>query len=88
MAKIIKLEIDLKHGAETQTKAYTVDPDDLPLILLESLEDGKIGPMRTGIAQFLGLSEEESRQLTIRHIKLIAAAMKVAQDDPNERGGG
>ena len=78
---IFNLEIDFKNGAEP--KQYNVDSDDLPLILLESLEDGKVGLMRVGIAEFLGLSETESRQLTVRHIKQIGAAMKAAQELPN-----
>lgn len=80
---IFNLEITYKNGAESTTKTYSVDSDDMPLILLESLDEGKIGLMRTGIAEFLGLSEAESRQLTVRHIKQIGAAMKAAQEVPN-----
>lgn len=80
---IFDLDITYKNGAEAQSKTYHVDSDDLPLILLESLDEGKIGLMRAGIAEFLGLSEAESRQLTVRHIKQIGAAMKAAQELPN-----
>ena len=76
---IFKLDITYKDGAKT----YEVDTDDLPLILLESLDEGKVSLMRAGIAEFLGLSEAESRQLTVRHIKEIGKAMKAAQDIPN-----
>lgn len=77
---IFNLEITYKDGA---AKTYSVDSDDLPLILLESLDEGKVSLMRAGLAEFLGLSDAESRQLTVRHIKQIGQAMKAAQELPN-----
>ena len=68
---------------EERLRAFTIDSDDIPLILVEGMEEGKFGLMREGIADFLGLTQEESRQLTVRHMKAIGKAMKDAQTIPN-----
>ena len=49
----------------------------------EAMEQEGIGQMREGIAEFLELTEAESRQLRLRHIKQIAAAIGEAQKLPN-----
>lgn len=68
---------------EQASRSFTIDSDDIPLILVEGMEEGKFGLMREGIADFLGLTPEESRQLTVRHMKVIGKAVKEAQTIPN-----
>lgn len=83
----LKIEIDFKYtkdGARvSETRTFAVDLDDMPLILCEAMEQEGIGEMRAGIAEFLDLTEEESRQLRLRHIKQISAAIGEAQKLPN-----
>ena len=84
---VIDLEIAFTHkngkGPETHTRTWTLDLDDMPLILIEALEQEGIGQMRAGITEYLGLTEEESRQLRLKHVKQISEAIKQAQDIPN-----
>ena len=84
---VINLDITFKYKnggpPEEHSRSFAIDSDDIPLILVEGMEEGKFGMMREGIADFLGLTAEESRQLTIRHMKAIGAAMKEAQTIPN-----
>ena len=84
---VIDLEITFKYknGKEPaeRLRSFHIDSDDIPLILVEGMDDGKFGMMREGIADFLELTEEESRQLTVRHLKQIGKAMKAAQEIPN-----
>lgn len=83
----LHIEIDFKYtkdGARVvETRVFDVGLDDMPLILCEALEQEGIGDMRAGITEFLELTEEESRQLRLRHIKQISAAIKAAQEIPN-----
>lgn len=75
----------VKDGARVEeTRTFTIDSDDMPLILAESMDSSDFGMMREAITEFLGLTEAESRQLTVRHLKQIGAAMKEAQKIPNE----
>lgn len=93
---VIGLEIAFKYKRNTKdetgkvmqvveetTRSFAIDSDDIPLILVEGMDDGKFGLMREGIADFLGLTQEESKQLTVRHLKAIGKAMKEAQTVPN-----
>ncbi len=73
----------LVKAVEEVSRTFTIDSDDIPLILVEGMEEGKFGLMREGIADFLGLTPEESRQVTVRHMKAIGKAMKEAQTIPN-----
>lgn len=66
-----------------ETHAYTVDSDDVPLIMIESMEENDFGAMRAAIADFLELPEEHAKQLTIGNLKQIGQAMKDAQNIPN-----
>lgn len=86
---IFNLEITFKDRLEdgsrtTHSKTYHVDSDDIPLIFLEATSSGSVGPLREALSEFLDLTDAESRQLTVRHIKQIGAAMKEAQDDPKK----
>jgi len=55
----------------------------MPLILLEALQEGNAKDMREGIAEFLDLTTEQSRALTVRDVKTIGAALKEASEVPN-----
>lgn len=84
---MITIEIDFKHtqGKETvvETRTFPLDIDDLPLTLCEALEQEGIGQLRVGITEYLGLTEEESKQLRLKHVKQIAAAIREASTVPN-----
>ena len=83
----LHIEIDFKYTKDGQkvseTRVFDVALDDLPLILCEALEGEGIGKMREGIAEYLELTDEESRQLRLRHIKQISAAIGAAREIPN-----
>ena len=85
--RVITIEIDFKYveGKEpvTKTRTFPLDIDDLPLTLCEALEQEGIGQMRAGIAEYLGLTEAESRQLRLKHVKQISEAIKEAGTIPN-----
>lgn len=66
-----------------ETVAYTVDSDDVPLIMVESMEENDFKAMRQSIADFLELPDEHAKQLTIGNLKQIGQAMKDAQEVPN-----
>lgn len=82
---IVTIEITSGKGAAAKSTVYQVDSDDMPLILLEALQTNQAKEMREGIVGFLGLSVEEGRFLTLRHVKAIGEALKAANDDPNGR---
>lgn len=60
-----------------------LDPDDIPLILLEAMSEGQWGPMREALAELIGLTDAESKKLTIRHLKQIGQGIKEATTIPN-----
>ena len=80
----LTIDITIGKGEKAATTKHTVDSDDMPLILLEAMEAGRIKDMREGIADLLELSEEQSRQLTTGHLKQIAKAIKAAAELPND----
>ena len=80
---LITLDITIGRGEKAVTTRHVFDPDDMPLIFMESAEEGKIGPMRESIAELLDLTEQQSRQLTLRHLKQISTAIKEASASPN-----
>lgn len=77
---VVSVEILVKGEPHT----YQADGDDMPLTLLEALQEGKAGLMREGIALFLGLSADVAAQLTVRHVKQLGAALKAAGEIPKE----
>lgn len=79
----VTLEIDVGKGEKKQTHKYTFDGDDVPLLLLEAQQEGKASLMREALTDFLELPDAVARQLTIRHIKQIGAAIKEATEIPN-----
>lgn len=80
----LSIDITIGKGEKAKITTHTVDSDDMPLILLEAMEEGKVGLIRAGITDLLSLSEEESRQLTTGHLKQIARAIKAAAELPND----
>lgn len=79
----VTLKIEVGRGAKAQAHEYTFDGDDVPLILLEATQEGKAGLMREALTDFLELPDDVARQLTIRHVKQIGAAIKEATESPN-----
>lgn len=85
---MITIEIDFKYTKNgervEETRTFPIDIDELPLTLCEALETEKIGEMRQGLAEFLDLTEDESRQLRLKHLKQISKAIREAGMVPNE----
>lgn len=79
----ITLDITLGKGEHAVTSSHAFDPDDMPLTFFEAAEQEKVGLMRAGITEVLGLTPEQSAGLTIRHVKQITAAIKEASKAPN-----
>lgn len=85
---VVTIEITFKRWQEKdgkkvrvdEARTFTVDSEDMPLILAE---DESVGLMRGAMADYLGLTEEESRHLTLRHLKQIAEGIKAAGEIPN-----
>ncbi len=55
----------------------------MPLILVEAAQSNDAAMLREAIASFLDMPDAVSRQLTLRNVKQISAAIKEAADDPN-----
>ena len=66
-----------------ETRTFERELEDLPLILFEVGESENIAEMRRGVADFLELTDEEARQITLGHVKQITAAIQAAQAIPN-----
>lgn len=79
----VTLEITVGKGEKQATHKYTFDGDDVPLLLLEASQEGKAAMMREAIQDFLEMPPEIAKQLTMRHVKQIGAAIKEAIDSPN-----
>lgn len=97
----LKIEIDFKYRREVEeeggkkvkkrvreTRTYERDLEDLPLVILEMGETDSIRESRQAVADFLDLSDEEARQITLGHIRQITDAVKAAQTSPNGISGG
>ena len=82
----VEMVITFKHrGAAPVERTFTLDSDDMPLILAEAMDEGKIGLMREAITEYLDLSDAESKQLTVRNLKQIGEALKAASDIPKAK---
>ena len=89
---IINLDITFKSRATNgrtaegwikETRHFTIDSEDMPLILAEAMDSNDFGMMRHAITDFLELTPAESKQITVGHLKKIGQAMKSAQEVPN-----
>ncbi len=58
------------------TKRCSFEPDDIPLLFLEAMDEAKWKEVRLSLAGMLGLTEEESRALTVRNLKQIGQGIK------------
>ena len=79
----ITLDITIGKRDKAVTTRHIFDPDDMPLIFMEAAEANRVGDMRESIADLLDLTADQSRQLTIRHLKQVADAIKEASAVPN-----
>jgi hypothetical protein len=73
-----------KEGEQpTYTRRLPVDPVKIPLSLIEGVSSQDFGMARRALARFLKLTKDESEQLTIEHMNLIAKAAGDAAAIPN-----
>lgn len=86
---VIKMDITFdgkdKSGKPNKyTKNFELAPEKIPLALIEALEEKRMGLARRGIKKYLGLTQEESEQLTVEHLNQFGKAVMEAQDIPND----
>ena len=78
----ITFEITIGKGEATSTRTVTLDPDDLPLGFNEDFEaaqeSGKWRDLIPVIADFLGLTRDETRAITNRQFKALAETISGA----------
>jgi len=78
------IEFTFGKGERAVTRAVDFDPEDITLGFLEDIEaaqdTGKWTPIRDAIASLLGLSRDESRQITMRQFKQIGEAIRQASE--------
>ncbi len=85
MATIFKLTITIGKGEAAREREISIDPDDIPMGVLEDLEtlgtarDWK--SIRPIIQDLFGLSKEEFRAMTAGQFMQIAAALPSAISD-------
>lgn len=82
---VINLTITFGKGEKRATKDVTIDGEELTLGLFEDINEAQktndMGMMRPIYAEMLGLTKEESRQITLRDFKAINAAMLQAANE-------
>lgn len=91
MATIFKLTIQIGKGDEAHEREISIDPDNIPMGVLEDLEE--LGSSRDWksirpiISELFGLSKDEFRAMTAGQFMQIAAALpsaiSQATDIPN-----
>ena len=85
MATIFKLTIQIGKGDDAREREISIDPEDIPMGVLEDLEtlgsarDWK--SIRPLIQDLFGLSKEEFRSMTAGQFMQIAAALPSAISD-------
>ena len=85
MATIFKLTITIGKGDDAHEREISIDPEDIPMGVLEDLEtlgtarDWK--SIRPIIQDLFGLSKEEFRAMTAGQFMQIAAALPSAISD-------
>jgi hypothetical protein len=81
---MITFEFTFGAGDKASTRQIAFDPEDITLGFLEDVEaaqdTGKWAPIRTAIAGLLGLTADESRQITMRQFKQLGEAIRVASE--------
>lgn len=82
MTTILKLTITIGKGDQQRTREIAIDPDDVPLGVLEDLETAQETKqwkdIRAAIGGFLELSEEEFRAITASQFMQLAEALQSA----------
>ncbi len=85
MATIFKLTITIGKGEDAREREISIDPDEIPMGVLEDLEE--LGSARNWksirpiIQELFGLSKEEFRAMTAGQFMQIAAALPAAISD-------
>ncbi len=78
------IEFTFGKGERAVSRVVDFDPEDITLGFLEDIEaaqdTGKWTPIRDAIADLLGLSRDESRQITMRQFKQIGEAIRQASE--------
>lgn len=79
---IITVELTLGKGENARMRQIVIDPDDLPLGFNEDLEtateSNKWTELNKVLAEFLGLTHQEVRQITNRQFRELMAAIQEA----------
>ena len=82
MAAIFKITITIGKGEQAKERVVSIDPDEIPMGVLEDLESlgdvKKWKEIRPIICGLLDLSEEEYRAMTRAQFTQIAAALSGA----------
>lgn len=85
MTTVFRLTITIGKGEAQRTREITIDPDDVPLGVLEDLETAQETrawkDIRTAIGGFLELTDEEFRAITASQFMQIASALQQAVKD-------
>lgn len=85
MATIFKLTITIGKGDEAREREISIDPDDIPMGVLEDLETmGDVKNwqgIRMIVQGLFGLSKEEFRAMTRGQFMQIATALNTAVTD-------
>lgn len=80
----LTFEFTFGKGENAVTRQIAIDPEDMTLGFLEDMEaaqdTGKWTPIRNAFAELLGLSSDESRQITMRQFKALGEALRQASD--------
>src|SRR5689334_20408122 len=81
----ITIQFDKRENGTKTTydRSFKIDPEDVPLLLLEGFQEGKAAYMREAIIELLDLTEAESRQLRTRHLRQLSEAIAEAVKVPN-----
>ncbi len=91
VATIFTLDITIGKGDEAHTRTISIDPDEIPMGVLEDLEEfasvGDWKGRRRVISELFGLTKDEFRQMTVGQFVQIAnalpSAISQATDVPN-----
>ena len=85
MATIFKMTITLGKGENAREREISIDPDDMPMGILEDLEaigtSRKWSDIRPIISELFGLTNEEFRAITTKQFIQISAALQGAVSD-------
>jgi hypothetical protein len=79
---LVRVSYDIGDGPVE----HIIDPDDLPLAFFDDLEEasatGKFQPLMRAYGEYLGLTRENMRKVTVRQFKVLLEAVKQAVEVP------